>query len=105
MVVFREYILIYSKNEQEHKEHLRIILQVIREQQFYAKFSKCDLFKDKIQYLIHVVSKDRISVYPEKINSITNGWFLRMYLTSDHLWGLPDTTEISLKAFLRSPTP
>ena len=71
VVVFIDNILIYSNNGQEHKEHLRIVLQILREQQHYAKFSKCDLFKDKIQYLGHVVSKDGISVDPEKIKAIT----------------------------------
>ena len=49
VVVFIGAILVYSKNEQEHKEHLRIVLQVLREQQIYEKISKCDFFKDKIQ--------------------------------------------------------
>ena len=71
VVVFIDNILIYSKNEYEHKEHLKIILQVLREQQLYAKFSKCDFFKDGIQYLGHVVSKDGIFVDPKKINAIT----------------------------------
>ena len=62
-------ILIYSKNEQEHKEHLRIVLQVLREQ-LYEKISKCDFFKDKIQYLGHVVSKDGISVDLDKVKAI-----------------------------------
>ena len=48
LVVFIDNILIYSKNEQEHEEYLKIVLQVLREQQMYAKFSKCDFFKDKI---------------------------------------------------------
>ena len=48
VVVFIDGILIYSKNEQEHEDHLRIVLQVLREQQLYAKFNKCDFFKDKI---------------------------------------------------------
>ena len=70
VVVFIEDILIYSKNEQEHEEHLKIVLQVLREQQLYTKFSKCDLFKDKIHYLGHVVSKDGISVNPDKVKAM-----------------------------------
>ena len=71
MVVFIDDILIFSNNEQEHHEHLKIIMQVLREKQLYAKFSKCDFFKDRIQYLGHVVSKDGISIDLDKINSIT----------------------------------
>ena len=70
VVVFIDDMLIYSKNEQEHKEHLRIVLQVLREQQLYEMFSKSDFFKEKIQYLKHVVSKDAILVNPEKIKAI-----------------------------------
>ena len=70
LVDFIDNILMYSKNEQEHEEHLRIFLQVLREQQLYTKFIKCDFFKDKIQYIGHIVSKDGISVDPEKIKAI-----------------------------------
>ena len=71
VVVFIDDILIYSKSEElEHKEHLKIVLQELREHQFFAKFSKCDFFKDKIQYLGHVVTKEGISVDPEKIKAI-----------------------------------
>ena len=58
VVVFIDDILIYSKTKEYHEEHLKIILQVLREHQLYAKFSKCDFFKDKIQYLGHVITKD-----------------------------------------------
>ena len=47
-MVFIDDILIYSKSKEEHEEHLKIILQKLREHQLYAKFSKCDFFKDKI---------------------------------------------------------
>ena len=48
VVVFIEDILIYSKSEEEHKEHLKIVLQELREHQIFAKFSKCDFFKEKM---------------------------------------------------------
>ena len=70
VVVFIDDILIYSKSKEEHEEHFKIVLQVLREHQLYAKFSKCDFFKDKIQYLVHVITKDGISIDPEKIKSI-----------------------------------
>ena len=70
LVVFIDDILIYSKTEEEHKEHLKIILQELRDHQLFAKFSKCDFFKDKIQYLGHVVTKEGILVDPEKIRAI-----------------------------------
>ena len=70
VVVFIDDILIYSKTEEEHKEHLKIVLQELREHQLFAKFSKCDFFKDKIQYLGHVVTKEGIFVDPEKIRAI-----------------------------------
>ena len=71
VVVFIKEILIYSKNEQEHKGHLKIIMQVLREQQLYEKFSTCDFFEDRIQYLGHAVSKDGISIDLDKINAIS----------------------------------
>ena len=70
VVVFIDDILIYSKSKEEREEHLKIVLQELREHHLYAKFSKCNLFKDKIQYLGHVVTKEGISVDPEKIKAI-----------------------------------
>ena len=78
VVMFIDDILIYSKTEEEHKERLRIVLQELRDHQLFAKFSKCDFFKDKIQYLGHVVTKEGILVDLEKIKAIEIGWFLRM---------------------------
>ena len=68
LVVFIDDILIYSRTKEEHVEHLKIILKVLREHHLYAKFNKCDFYKDKIQYLGHVISEEGISVDPDKIN-------------------------------------
>eukprot|EP00253_Pinus_taeda_P016605 PITA_16605 len=70
VLIFIDDILIYSRTIEEHHEHLRIVLQTLREHQLYAKFSKCDFFKEEIQYLGHVVTKDGIAVDPEKIKAI-----------------------------------
>eukprot|EP00253_Pinus_taeda_P019414 PITA_19414 len=70
VLIFIDDILIYSRTIEEHHEHLRIVLQTLREHQLYAKFSKCDFFKAEIQYLGHIITKDGIAVDPEKINVI-----------------------------------
>jgi hypothetical protein len=70
VLVFIEDILIYSKNREEHEEHLRLVLQVLREHQLYAKFSKCDFFQKQIHYLGHVISEEGVAVDPDKIRSI-----------------------------------
>ena len=81
VVVFIDDILIYSKTEEEHKEHLKIVLRELQDHQLFAKFSKCDLFKDKIQYLGHVVTKEGISIDPKKIKVIED-WLAPKYVTS-----------------------
>jgi hypothetical protein len=70
VLVFIDDILIYSKNREEHEEHLRLVLQVLREHQLYAKFSKCDFFQKKIHYLGHVLSEEGVAVDPDKIRSL-----------------------------------
>jgi hypothetical protein len=70
VLVFIHDILIYSKNRKEHEEHLRIVLQVLREHQLYAKFNKCEFFQKKIHYLGHVLFEEGVAVDPNKIRSI-----------------------------------
>eukprot|EP00253_Pinus_taeda_P011610 PITA_11610 len=70
VLIFIDDILIYSRSKEEHEEHLRMVLQTLREHQLYAKLSKCDFYKEEIQYLGHVISKEGIAVDPEKIKTI-----------------------------------
>jgi hypothetical protein len=70
VLVFIDDILIYSKNGEEHEEHLRLVLQVLREHQLYAKFNKCEFFQKQIHYLGHVLSEEGVAVDPDKIRSI-----------------------------------
>ncbi|KAL0550034.1 hypothetical protein IC582_014530 [Cucumis melo] len=73
VIVFIDDILIYSKTEAEHEEHLRLVLQTLRENKLYAKFSKCEFWLKQVSFLGHVVSKAGVSVDPAKIEAVT-GW-------------------------------
>ena len=56
VVIFIDDILIFSKTKEEHEEHLRLVLQRLREHQLYAKFSKCEFWIDEVPFLGHVIS-------------------------------------------------
>ena len=70
VIVFINNILVYSRSEEEHAMHLRLVLQTLREHQLYAKFSKCEFWLDQVAFLGHMVSKDGIQVDPKKIKAI-----------------------------------
>ncbi|KZV22344.1 hypothetical protein F511_20441 [Dorcoceras hygrometricum] len=72
MIVFIDDILVYSKTPREHKEHLEMVLHRLREQQLYAKFSKCEFWLDRVVFLGHVISADGISVDPSKVDAVLN---------------------------------
>ncbi|KAJ0949182.1 putative nucleotidyltransferase, Ribonuclease H [Helianthus annuus] len=72
VIVFIDDILIYSKSQEEHEQHLRLILELLRNEQLYAKFSKCDFWLREVHFLGHVVNKNGIHVDPAKIESIKN---------------------------------
>eukprot|EP00253_Pinus_taeda_P032459 PITA_32459 len=64
VIVFIDDILVYSKNEEEHVDHLPVVLRLLRGHQLYAKLSKCSFFQTEVHYLGHVVSKDGITMDP-----------------------------------------
>ena len=71
VVVFIDDILVYSKNEEEHKEHLRLVLGKLTEHQLYAKFSKCEFWLKEVGFLGHVISGEGIAVDPTKVDTVT----------------------------------
>ena len=70
--MFIDDILIYSKSQEEHEQHLRIVLQILRERKLYAKLKKCEFWLNQVVFLGHVISKDEITVDPNKIEAEVN---------------------------------
>ena len=64
VIVFIDEILIYLGSKKDHEEHLRVVLQILRENQLYAKFSKCQFWLDSVTFLGHVISTKGVSVDP-----------------------------------------
>ncbi|GJY90399.1 putative nucleotidyltransferase, ribonuclease H [Tanacetum coccineum] len=86
VIVFIDDILIYSKNKEEHGKHLKTILNLLRSEKLYAKFSKCDFWLDSVQFLGHVIDSSGVHVDPAKIEAIKN-------------WAAP-TTPTEVRQFL-----
>ncbi|KAD4888036.1 hypothetical protein E3N88_20109 [Mikania micrantha] len=86
VIVFIDDILIYSKSKSDHEQHLRLILDLLREEQLYAKFSKCEFWLKEVQFLGHIVNEKGIYVDPAKIEAVKN-------------WSTP-TTPTEIRSFL-----
>jgi hypothetical protein len=86
VVVFIDDILIFSKTREEREEHLRLVLEKLRSNQLYAKFSKCEFWLTEVAFLGHVISVVGVSVDPGKVNDVLN-------------W-MPSTTVSEIRSFL-----
>ncbi|GJV41483.1 putative reverse transcriptase domain-containing protein [Tanacetum coccineum] len=71
VIVFIDDILVYSKSEEEHEQHLRIVLEILRQKKLYAKFLKCEFWLQQVAFLGHIVSADGIIMDPSKVEAIT----------------------------------
>jgi ferredoxin len=72
VVVFIDDILVYSKSEEEHADHLHVVLQRLREHRLYAKLSKCDFWLKEIKFLGHTISQEGIAIDPNKVQEVMN---------------------------------
>ncbi|GKC84875.1 putative nucleotidyltransferase, ribonuclease H [Tanacetum coccineum] len=86
VIVFIDDILIYSRNEKEHEEHLKTILELLKKEELYAKFSKCEFWINTVKFLGHVIDSSGIHVDPTKIEAVKN-------------WASP-TTPSEIRQFL-----
>ncbi|GJT27220.1 putative reverse transcriptase domain-containing protein, partial [Tanacetum coccineum] len=103
VIVFIDDILIYSKNKKEHEEYLQAVLELIKKEMLYAKFSKCEFWIPKVQFLDHVINSQGIHVDPAKIESIKDWESPKTPIEIRHFLGLAGYYRRFIEGFQRLP--
>ncbi|GJR24690.1 putative reverse transcriptase domain-containing protein [Tanacetum coccineum] len=101
MIVFIDDILIYSRNKEEHANHLRIILELLKKEKLYAKFSKCDFWIHIGQFLGHLIDNQGLHVDPAKIEVVKNWASLTTPIEICQFLGLADYYRRFIEDFLK----
>ncbi|GKB25488.1 putative reverse transcriptase domain-containing protein [Tanacetum coccineum] len=96
VIVFIDDILIYSKTQEEHEMHLGLVLELLKEEKLYAKFSKCEFWLREVQFLGHVINGDGIHVDP-RLKLLKIGKLLELHLSKTYDWGEEENTFQTLK--------
>ena len=105
VVVFVDDILIYSQYEEEHEDHLRIVLQALRDHQLYTKFRKCEFWFIEVKFLGHVVSTSSVSLNRYKVEAVMSWERLKSVFEIRSLLGLAEYYRRFIKDFSRLTAP
>ncbi|GJQ93298.1 putative reverse transcriptase domain-containing protein [Tanacetum coccineum] len=105
VIVFIDDILIYSKNKEEQEEYLKLILELLKKEELYAKFSKCEFWIPKVQFLDHVIDSQGIHVDPAKIKSIKDWASPKTPTKIRQFLGLAGYYQRFIKGFLKVAKP
>ena len=104
-MVFVDDILIYSKLDEEHEGHLRIVIQTFRDHKLYAKFNKCEFWLTEVRFLGHVVSTLGVSVDLEKVEAVMSWERPKLVFVIHSLLGLAEYHRRFIEDFSRLATP
>ncbi|GKA84343.1 putative reverse transcriptase domain-containing protein, partial [Tanacetum coccineum] len=99
VIMFIDDILVYSKDEEEHVKHLKIILELLKKERLYANFSKCDFWLDSVQFLGHMIDRNGVHVDPAKIKAIRNWAALTMPMEVRQFLGLASYYQMFIEGF------
>jgi hypothetical protein len=105
VVVFIEDILIFSKNEEEHDEHIHMVLQRLRENHLYAKLNKCEFWLKEILFLGHIISERGIFVSPSKVKDVLSWNTLQNVLDIRSFLGLVGYYRRFIEGFFKISKP